>query len=43
MVLNGNTPKIDVNPETFEVLVDGKSAYVPTAKKFALAQLYWFS
>lgn len=43
MVLNGNTPKIDVNPETFEVLVDGKSAYIPTAKKFALAQLYWFS
>ncbi len=43
MVLNGNMPKIDINPETFEVLVDGKSAYVPTAKKFALAQLYWFS
>ena len=43
MVLNGNMPKIDINPETFEVLVDGKSAYIPTAKKFPLAQLYWFS
>lgn len=43
MLLNGNMPRIDINPETFEVFVDGKHAYIPTAEKFALAQLYWFS
>ena len=43
MVRNTGMPKIDVNPETFEVFVDGKHAYVEPGKKFALAQLYWFS
>ena len=43
MVLNGNMPKIDVNPETFEVFIDGRQAYVKPAQKFSLAQLYWFS
>lgn len=43
MVRNGATPRIDVNPETFEVLVDGVRAYVKPAEKFALSQLYWFS
>ena len=43
MVLNTATPQIDVNPETFDVYVDGKLAYVPPAKEISLGQLYWFS
>lgn len=43
MVRNTATPFIDVNPETFEVTVDGYKAYVPPAKELSLAQLYWFS
>lgn len=43
MLFNTATPRIDVNPETFEVLVDGVHAYIPPAKKFPLTQLYWFS
>lgn len=43
MVRNSGTPKIDVNPETFEVYVDGLRAYVKPAERFSLAQLYWFS
>ena len=43
MVYNGNMPKIDVNPETFEVFIDGQQAYVKPAQKFSLGQLYWFS
>ena len=43
MVRNTATPKIEVNPETFYVTVDGVLAYVPPAKVLPLAQLYWFS
>lgn len=43
MLFNGGMPSIEVNPETFEVLVNGERAYVPPAKEFSLAQLYWFS
>lgn len=43
MVRNSGMPKIEVNPETFDVYVNGKHAYVPPAKELALAQLYWFS
>lgn len=43
MIFNGNMPKIEVNPETFEVFVDGVHAYVPPAKQLSLAQLYFFS
>ncbi|MBD5306697.1 MAG: urease subunit alpha [Bacteroides sp.] len=43
MVRNTATPYIEVNPETFEVTVDGYRAYVPPAKELPLAQLYWFS
>lgn len=43
MVRNSATPQIEVNPETFDVYVDGVLAYVPPAKEFPLAQLYWFS
>lgn len=43
MVLNTATPTIEVNPETFDVTVDGYRAYVPPAKELSLGQLYWFS
>ena len=43
MVRNTGMPKIEVNPETFQVTVDGVPAYVEPAKEFALSQLYWFS
>ncbi len=43
MLLNTATPQIEVNPETFDVYVDGKLAYVPPAKELSLSQLYWFS
>lgn len=43
MVLNTACPHIEVNPETFEVTVDGHLAYVAPAKELPLAQLYWFS
>ncbi|MDE6226536.1 MAG: urease subunit alpha [Muribaculaceae bacterium] len=43
MVRNSATPHIEVNPETFDVTVDGYRAYVAPAKELPLAQLYWFS
>ncbi|MCH5329502.1 MAG: urease subunit alpha [Alistipes sp.] len=43
MVRNGAMPRIDVDPETFNVMVNGVQAYVKPAAKFALGQLYWFS
>ncbi len=43
MVRNTAMPKIEVNPETFYVTVDGVLAYVPPAKSLPLSQLYWFS
>ena len=43
MVRNGGMPKIDVNPETFDVLVNDIRAYVKPADKFPLSQLLWFS
>ena len=43
MIRNTATPHIEVDPETFEVTVDGYKAYVAPAKSFPLAQLYWFS
>lgn len=43
MILNYATPKIDINTETFEVMVDGEYVKIPAAEKFAMAQLYWFS
>ncbi len=43
MVRNSATPYIEVNPETFEVTVDGYLASVPPAKELSLGQLYWFS
>jgi urease subunit alpha len=43
MVRNGLTPKIEVNPETFAVKVDGVHATVKPAKSISLNQLYFFS
>jgi len=43
MVRNSAAPRIDVDPETFEVLVDGLRASVKPARSFPLGQLYWFS
>ena len=43
MMYNTACPNIEVNPETFDVYVDGKLAYVSPAKAFGLGQLYWFS
>lgn len=40
MVHNRLTPKIEVDPETYEVKVDGKLATVPAADKVSLARLY---
>jgi urease subunit alpha len=43
MIRNGNTPRIDVNPETFAVTVDGVHATVAPTKVVALGQRYFFS
>jgi len=43
MVRNSGTPRIEVNPETFAVTVDGKHATVAPAKTIALNQKYFFS
>ena len=43
MVRNTATPRIEVDPETFYVTVDGNLAYVAPAKTLPMAQLYWFS
>ena len=43
MVRNGAMPRIDVDPETFDVLVNGVRAYIEPARSFSLGQLYWFS
>ena len=43
MWLNSSMPKIDVDPETFEVMINDVKASIQPAKEFALGQLYWFS
>jgi urease alpha subunit len=43
MVRNDSTPDIDVNPETYAVIVDGEHATVPPARSISLNQLYFFS
>ena len=43
MVLNGSNPQIEVNPETFDVTINGQRIDVKPAKSFSLGQLYWFS
>jgi len=43
MVRNSYQPNIDVNPQTFAVMVDGKHATVQPPKSISLNQLYFFS
>ncbi len=43
MVLNAATPRIDVNPETFDVAINGERIDIKPAASFSLGQLYWFS
>ena len=40
MVYNDQTPTIKVNPETYDVRVDGKLATVDPAEKISMARLY---
>jgi urease subunit alpha len=40
MVANDATPEITVDPETYEVRVDGEIATVPPAERLPMAQLY---
>ena len=43
MVRNDFLPKIDVNPQTFAVMVDGIHATVKPPRTISLNQLYFFS
>ena len=40
MLYNDKTPKIEVDPETYEVKVDCKIATVDPAEKLSLTRLY---
>lgn len=40
MLYNNLTPKIEINPETYEVRVDGKIATVDPSDKLSLSRLY---
>jgi len=40
MLYNDATPDIDVNPETYEVKVDGKITTTDPATKLSLGRLY---
>ena len=41
MVRNDRLPKIEVDPETYQVRVDGELATVPPAERLSLSQLYF--
>jgi urease/urease subunit alpha len=41
MVLNDATPRIDVDPETYQVRVDGVLATCAPAERLPLTQLYY--
>ena len=41
MILNGATPRMEVNPETYEVRADGRLLTCEPAKVLALAQRYF--
>ncbi len=41
MVRNATLPRIEVNPETFEVRVDGELAFAPPAERLPLTQRYF--
>jgi urease subunit alpha len=40
MLYNDSTPEIDVNPETYEVKVNGKITTTDPATKLSLGRLY---
>ena len=40
MLYNNSTPKIDINPETYEVKVDGKIVTTKPSQKVSMARLY---
>ena len=41
MVRNDTTPEISVDPETYQVSVNGRPATVPAAEEVAMSQLYY--
>ena len=41
MIRNDRLPLIEVDPETYQVRVDGELATVPPAERLSLAQLYF--
>ena len=41
MVLNSATPRVEVNPETFEVRADGRLLTCEPAQVLPMAQLYF--
>jgi urease subunit alpha len=41
MVRNDTTPEISVDPETYQVSVNGRAATVPAAEEVAMSQLYY--
>jgi urease subunit alpha len=41
MVRNDRTPRIEVDPDTYQVRVDGELATVPPAERLSLAQLFF--
>jgi urease subunit alpha len=41
MVRNNATPEISVDPETYQVRVDGRPATVDAADEVAMSQLYY--
>ncbi len=43
MYLNSGMPRIEVDPETFEVRIDGEVIRVKPAGRFPLGQIYFFS
>lgn len=40
MILNDATPKIEIDPETYLVKIDGKQATSSPSKELPLARLY---
>ena len=43
MMWNDKTPEIKIDPETYEVTLDGKIATVDPAKELSLAQRYFMA
>jgi urease subunit alpha len=41
MVRNDAMPRIEVDPDTYQVRVDGELASVPAAERLSLAQLFF--